>query len=283
MSDVPSLYVLYNEESLDSCLAAWSVAQTFDNAIYAPYVENKEINYPKNSYLVFLGSFLSHSELLSLTVKYTITVIETNVVRAHSISDLGKKQRITLVTNEKHCLCSLAWEYFQGEDFPPIITYAKDNIQKTFDLQDSREIWAYIIASDYKIDFLTAFTSVNNKLERDIDAAIQEGSAFVSPGIDNIEEHVKNYYIKEISGFPAAIVNSTSNIGELAMAILENKNIDLVLIWYIGVFEGKPQVDVTLKSKQGVNVLQIAKEFGGSGHPNSAKYRTRPEYVKELI
>lgn len=272
--------VVYNGSNLDSFLAAFLL-----------WVERGKLNIssrdmdffnvergsvPPNidgRQMLCLGYTYKKQTLNRLNTLHKILVIDNFVydLTDHSTVDksLGS-QNTKLISNAKYDLSGqsssmLMWKLLHKNEEPnPIVKYVQDRELFHFQLKDTREVIAAL--SSYSMDFAVWHGLFNS----DINTLIKDGEI-----IRRYHMELNKYILKsvartnflEYSSIP--IVNCPWFLISEVLTILAQND-----LFAIGYYDKHKKRHVSLRStlKSGVNVLNIAREYGGGGHVNAAGF-----------
>lgn len=162
----------------------------------------------------------------------------------------------------------IAWDFFHGAAArPKLVEYVEDRDLWRFAIPFSREVSAYVFTHEY--DFVT-WSALAALLDDDIGAVIRMGAAIEKKHHKDVVELVSALKRRMVIGGHAVWVANlpytlTSDAGHL-MAKGEP---------FAAVYWDAPEGRVfSLRStNEGLDVSEIAKQYGGGGHRNASGFR----------
>jgi oligoribonuclease NrnB/cAMP/cGMP phosphodiesterase (DHH superfamily) len=161
----------------------------------------------------------------------------------------------------------LAWEHFHpAMQVPDLFKYVQDRDLWKWELPNSREINASlrILKKDFKVWKDACFNDAYFK------TLASEGFAIVKYQDSCIESVVNRADIKiiELGGYDVPIINVTHLVSETVGALAK------FYPFAVGYYDLPDRRYFSLRSRQktGVNVAEIAKQYGGGGHANAAGF-----------
>lgn len=173
--------------------------------------------------------------------------------------------------------CRMAWDYFQpGREPPPLIKFAEDHDLWRFDHPGTREYCAALEAyREYGGWSMHALESVHR---RPFEQIIAEGRPLIAMQERQVEAAAARARLVTLplpalpdeEGAPppiqALLVNSTIYPSQVGEALLQQDGApDIAIVWW----ENKRGLRYSFRSID-TDVSQIAKRFGGGGHPGAA-------------
>lgn len=162
----------------------------------------------------------------------------------------------------------ITWDFFHGEDTrPKLVKYAEDRDLWRFTLPFSREVNAYIFAHEY--DF-GVWSTLANLIDDDTDGVVRMGAAIEKKHHKDVRELANALKRRMVIGghevWAASLPYTlTSDAGHL-MATGEP---------FAACYWDTPDGRVfSLRSTdEGLDVSEIAKQYGGGGHRNASGFR----------
>lgn len=184
---------------------------------------------------------------------------------------------------------TLTWKhFFPNETTPTILNYVQDRDLWKFELQNSKEVNAYIATLPWDFEVWDAFS---------IEDALLVGAALVKQQEKQIKGRLKDVRMVEVwedDGFSfksncgwrssegasisstdctkyfVPVVNATENISELGEAMCLAYPDAPFSVSYADRADGKRSY--SLRSRNGFDVSEVAKAFNGGGHPGSSGF-----------
>lgn len=158
--------------------------------------------------------------------------------------------------------CVLTWQhFFPEEEIPEILLYVQDRDLWKFELENSKEINAFIASLPNDFEEWDQFYTPE---------AYDAGRAIIRLQEKAIERRLKDVRMIKIDDYTVPCVNASENISELGSAMCEAYPDAPFSVSYCDRGDGKRSY--SLRSRNGFDVSEVAKAFGGGGHPSSAAF-----------
>jgi len=172
----------------------------------------------------------------------------------------------------------LAWEHFHPDaPVPKLIAHIEDRDLWRWEIPLSRE---YLAELDKVPHDFSAW-------KRILEFTPDEYDAFVRPGIIAHEKYlslcrelVKDALPVELDGQHGHMVNAHSVFVDDVGQMLYDQNGTFALVWHVG---SAGSIKMSLRAAPGYQVKELAKAFGGGGHPRSAAFRLPFDRFPDLI
>jgi len=279
------VYILYHADCTDGFGAAWAAWQKHGRqAVYVP-VKHGEAppEIPDDAQVFILDFSYPRKTLLALYKRVASLVVIDH--HATAMDDLKGLAFARFDMTKSGAV--LAWEYFVDANVPTILRYVQDRDLWQFLLPDSREVAKALqyLSRSPNDDGFSAWQCAASDLEGGADnpgfGGYVERGAFENMleayHIDNI---CKNAVTMKIGGRDVPAVNSPVFQSDVADALLErHRDAPFVAVYYVG---GDGKVKWSLRSRKGFDCSEVAKLYGGGGHPQSCGFSTAaPTLVKE--
>lgn len=165
------------------------------------------------------------------------------------------------------CGSVLTWEYlYPDKDVPIFLEYIQDRDLWKWELPSSKEVSACIKATKFDLDIWSDFLSS----DFDITSMINDGKA-IQKYIDNEVESTANrdnIPLVNIGGYKVPCQNCTHLVSEVCGTMAKEYPFAAV---YFDLPNNKRCFSLR-SSKDGVDVSEIAKKYGGGGHTNAAGF-----------
>jgi len=161
----------------------------------------------------------------------------------------------------------LAWEYLNGAAPAPwLVDYTEDRDLWRHVLPDSRAVNAAL--RSYPLDF-AQWDMLAGMDPRDL---AEEGYAILRAEAQTVAAHVRHAREIELGGHKVLAVNATTLFSEIAGELAQGRPFGAC---YFDRFDGLRVW--SLRSREGgVDVSEVAKQYGGGGHRNAAGFEQRP-------
>ncbi len=159
----------------------------------------------------------------------------------------------------------LAWDfYFPNEEPPQLINHIQDRDLWQFKLSGTREIQAAIFSYPYD------FKMWDELMKNDVDDLIYDGEVIERKHFKDIREFIKvAAYRMDIAGYDVPVLNAPYFWSSDAGHIMGEGEPFAACYWDTP--DGR--VFSLRSAEDGLDVSEIAKQFGGGGHKHAAGYR----------
>ena len=297
MKITKNIIIFYHDHCLDGFTGSYVAWKKFKNkAEYIPlshndsgedFLKDKKIKISelKDKEIYFIDFCLNEKELRKVEkVSKKLVVIDHH---------LGRKELIETLPN--HLFRDgvsggyLAHEYFFPKNkIPEFIKYVSIGDTWSFNKNEKiktkeESILSYINTQDF--DFKSF-----QKLEKDLE---DKNKILEAKNIGDILQKIKTRRIKNQTefakiikweGYTVAILNASALSSEIGNKLCEDKKIDFAMIYRFGDNELK----FSLRGIGKVDLVKIAKQYGGGGHFNASGFRTKDlnfinDFVKKII
>ena len=262
------LVILYHAKCADGFGGAYAAWKKYgDSAEYIPVSYGKPI--PEH---------LSGRDIIFVDFCYEQPVMDELAKIAKSITVLDHHAGVREVATKfpgvfdpTHSGATIAWKYFHpDEPVPKLLLYLEDGDLYLHKLPETRDIFSYLMVAPY--DFLQ-WDELVNTLEND------------TPGRDLFMAKARNYneYFKLLA--ESAITSAKLVEFEGHQCYFANSHPNMTMKSYIGnqlvkklppialIVAAHPEgFGVSIRGDGSVDVAEIARKFGGNGHPSSAGF-----------
>lgn len=187
-------------------------------------------------------------------------------VRTGTAVDYGMGAPVYKVFDMARSGAGLAWDCFQMKPRPRLVAYVEDRDLWKFELPYSRDVNANIFASEYSFH---GWDDIESRLENGFMAFANEGAAIERKHHKDIRELTKAMRYTIIAGHLVPVVNLPYTLAsDAAHAIAAGQPFGAS---YWDTPDGRV---FSLRSRtEGLDVSDIAKEYGGGGHKHAAGFR----------
>lgn len=199
------------------------------------------------------------------TVAKHITILDHHKTAEAELVDLGWS-KVACVFDMNKSGGRLAQEYFWPDRISWLVDYTEDRDLWRFVLPHSKEVNAYIGIVDHKFESWKEIDKLSCPTY-----AMERGSSILDYQSRMVELQCRNARDIELAGYTVPSVNATMLISEIGNQLCKNKPFSATYF-----IQSTGTVVWSLRSDEtGVDVSEIAKQFGGGGHKNAAGF-TQP-------
>ena len=161
----------------------------------------------------------------------------------------------------------LSWAFFHPDEHPPLlIRYIQDRDLWQWRMPNSREFSAGLM--NVPFDFEAYRTCLQDSA---VQLLINQGLSivrYIDREVDKLCKHAADRRLSVAPELKCRVVNSSNWVSEVGSRICEES--DVAVIWYMD--HNKDQWRVSMRSRSGVDVSEIAKRYGGGGHAQAAGF-----------
>lgn len=264
---------IYHSNCADGFGAAWAVWKALGNKAYyhagvyqspPPDVINKQVILVDFSYKRSVMEWVIAQAKSVLILDHHKTAIE----------DLEGLEGMNSNFSLEKSGAMLAWEHFHPSKEPPqLIKHIQDRDLWKFELEGTREIQAAVFSYPY------TFAAWEKLMTMDISQLRQEGEAIERKHFKDIDELLKVTTRRmNIAGYNVPVANLPYIHSSDAGHKLGEKEP------FAACYMDNPDGRVfSLRSRpDGVDVSEIAKQFGGGGHKNAAGFKVTFEEARQF-
>lgn len=259
--------VIYHKKCPDGLSGAWVAWKKFgDKAEYIPIenrsefpgIENKEV------YIFDLGFI--EPVLKEIKEKNKKVIV---IDHHETVTDFTGNIADEYHYDNKVSACIIAWKYFfPGKPVPKLLEYVSDTDTWTFELPHSKEI--LMMANLVGFGDVEKWNAFINDIEDEEtrNKNIELGKVILEYEDKLIEAIAEFAYEVEFEEMKVLAVNNSRPLRSPLGHFLAHKKPPMGIIWY----EVEDGIHVSLRSDGSVDVAEIAKKYGGGGHPAAAGF-----------
>lgn len=196
----------------------------------------------------------------------SIVILDHHKSAADELEPLLADGHIYGTIDMQHSGARIAWDWFHpGEQPPRLLLHIEDRDLWRFDLPGTREIQDAVFAREYDFKVWDALM-----LRQPIDELVREGKAIRRKYLKDIHEFLGVARRRMvIGGFDVPVLNIPYFWSSEAGHIMAKDEAFAGCYWD----EPKWRVFSLRSSANGVDVAEIASQYGGGGHANAAGFR----------
>lgn len=220
-----------------------------------PDVENRD---------VIIVDFSYKREVLITMAKQakSILILDHHVSAEKDLVDLP--DNVTAIFDMNRSGAVMAWEYFHPEKaIPALLLHIQDRDLWRFELEGTREIMAAI--SSYSQDFALWETFIDS----DLDHLRQDGRAIERKHMKDVNALISSFsYRMVIAGYDVPVLNAPGLFSSDVGHIMGKNEPFAACYWDIE----KKRIFSLRSEEKGIDVAEIAVQFGGGGHKHAAGF-----------
>lgn len=272
MNDV---LVIYHAHCWDGFCAAWLLHTVYPDAEFVAAQYGKEPPDCTNK-RVFIADF-SYPRLVMHTISEqarSLVVLDHHASAEHDLVSFAAQcmaegvEKPTVVFELEHSGGYLTWQYLAERGMVPntmpwLVSYTEDRDLWRWALPESREVNAAL--HSYPLDF--AAWDVLATYDPLAKLAV-EGQAIVRRDQQILNDHVQVAYETSLLGYKVLCVNASTLFSDIAGELAKGRPFGVC--WFER-GDGKRQYSLR-SDATGVDVSQVAKQYGGGGHTHAAGF-----------
>lgn len=266
------MLIIYHANCGDGFTAAWVAFQRFPDARFvgAHYGQEPPKIQPGEDVMMVDFSYKRDVLIEMAKVASTVTVIDHHETAQKELVDLP--DNVIVKFDMAHSGAYLTWMYLGDPLKEPhwLIRYTQDRDLWQWKLPQSREVNSALMS--YPMDFQT-WTGLSLLRWQELS---REGGAILRYQEKVTDSHVRNARKGKMLGHEVYIVNATSLYSEIAGELCKKGPFG---VCYFRRLDGKYQFSLRGRDETGIKVNDIAKRFGGGGHPMAAGFELSEELM----
>lgn len=276
---MPYTHVLYHANCYDGFGAAWAVHRlhartarmaTIDGSpsppepTYVPVTHGDEPpDLPVDARVLIADFSYPREQLLELhSAVEDLRVLDHHKTAEAALADLDFAE-----FDLDESGATLTWKHLHTDPVPEFVEYLRDRDLWLFDLDKSREVSAALRA--YPMEF-----SVWDDLATTagVGRLMAEGVSILRHQAQMVDVMCKQAVAVEVGGHEVPVVNATVFFSEVGDRLCELYPDHPFAAYYLDRADGKRQWG--LRSRGGFDCSEVAKAYGGGGHPAAAGFVT---------
>lgn len=267
--------VVYHKNCPDGFGAAWAAHKRFgDLANYVGAEHGGPVPYDQLAQdVVFVDFAYDHDTMMNLiNLGHTVSVYDHHKTAIPALAGVPLE---VCVLDIDRSGAGIAWDYLmKGSRRPALINYVEDRDLWRWQLPMSREISAYIMSFEY--DFLL-WSTIDRDLTDNLHACAMSGGAILRAQTKRVRMICDQLRFHSTVAFgpDVPVVNATSDWSEIGEELCRRFPSAPYAASYFRRADG--MVQYSLRSSSGTDVSEIAKSFGGGGHPGAAGFQLLEE------
>lgn len=273
MEPLKDIVIIYHDNCPDGFTAAWSAWVKYgEKASYVPAKYGDQLPEGIDGKEVYVVDF-SYSGTLLLDLEKRAKSLM--VIDHHEGARVRVEALKSYIFDINHSGAYLSWNYFQnGLKVPKFIEYISEGDLMKMTLPYANEVLAYIYAQNKDFDrFSKLFEEVED--ENEWQTILEKGTLLLQYRDTILEVGLNSVHFIDLDGTILPAVNIALPISEKSdlLSRIYKKYPHISMSYRYDEGEWK----CSLRSDTSINCIDIAKKFGGSGHPGSAGFAIKAE------
>jgi len=272
MSDKTPL-VIYHGNCQDGFTAAWACWKVNPDWEYYPAKHGDPPPDVTGRIVYMLDFSYKRPVILEMASKADfITILDHHKTAEADLVDLPANVSVTF--DMKRSGAMLAWEHFHKyETVPWLVKYVQDRDLWTFLYEDTKPFTAALFAEEY--DFGTWCLWSDKIQAYSAKWAIEQGNAILKKQAKDVAELCQNKFRYIIGGQEVWVVNIPYTLCSDAGNLLAKGEPFAASFYY----DGEGYIFSLRSDDNGVDVSEIAKQYGGGGHAHAAGFKLKSPLV----
>lgn len=260
---------IYHGNCLDGFGAAWAVRHALADDVEFYKGIHQQVPPDVKGRDVIIVDFSYKKNILEEMLKHatSITIIDHHITAEADLSDLLASGKIKGLFDMNKSGAMLAWEWFNPTDpVPKLIEHIQDRDLWQFNLKDTNEILAALSSYPFDFEEWDKFMACEND---ELNKLKQDGVAINRKLLKEIKELIASGIRRmTIGGYNVPVLNAPSSYVSDAGNIMSENEPFAACYW-----DHASGRSFSLRSKkEGADVSEVAKQYGGGGHVNAAGF-----------
>ena len=272
------LLCIYHGNCPDGFAAAWAVRYALGNEVEFYKGIHQQLPPDVSGRDVVLVDFSYKKDVLEsmLLTAASITILDHHISAEKDLADLLSSGKIKGLFDMNKSGAMLAWEWFNpGVRAPKLIEHIQDRDLWQFKLAGTREVHAAVSSYPYDFDI---WDPLMESTSYGLEVLMRDGKAIERRLQKDIRELISSGVRRMvIGGYDVPVLNAPSAYVSDAGNIMSQGEAFAACYW------DHPQGrSFSLRSSEsGVDVSEIARQYGGGGHVKAAGFTVSPGWEGE--
>lgn len=278
------IVVIYHAGCWDGFCAAWLFQKQFPQAEFHPAHHGSNPPDVKGAKVYILDFCYSEDVMRDILRDCrTLVVLDHHKTSAAAMETLRKEAdpKSMFVFDMEKSGARLAWEWlidaFGDVKESTFFGYRKTSSNLLVDYTEDRDLWRWQLTHSREYNAWLRSFPLDFKvwdslyLDYSFTKSCEQGEAILRRDQQIVDSHVRNAVEMEICGHKVLVVNASTLVSEIAGKLAEGRPFGAV--YFDRIKDGKRQFSLR-SDKNGLDVSEIAKSFGGGGHQHAAGFET---------
>jgi len=242
--------------------------------VYIPVIYGQPMPHVKSDSIVYILDFSYPAEtLIQLVVEghCRVILLDHHKTAQADLEKINVEQLpgLSITFDMDESGATLAWKhFFPDTHIPAMIQYIRDRDLWLWELPWSKEISAAL--TSYPFDFPTWEVMLAMDDDDYVQGMHKEGQVCLRLKSQMVDQMCKHARIATIGGYDVPVVNATVFYSEVGDKLCE-ENSDKPFAAYFSL-RGDGKYQYGLRSRNGFDVSEIARQYGGGGHAAAAGF-----------
>ncbi|MCW9003722.1 MAG: DHHA1 domain-containing protein [Gammaproteobacteria bacterium] len=266
---MPDLFCIYHGNCPDGFAAAWAVRHALGDAVefYKGVHQQPPPNVSGKDVLLVDFSYKKDVLIEMLKTAASITILDHHISAEKDLADLLSSGKIKGLFDMSKSGAMLAWEWFNpGVPAPMLIEHIQDRDLWQFKLAGTREVHSAVSSHPYDFE---VWDSLMESTSYGLEVLKRDGKAIERRLQKDIQELIASGVRRMvIGGYDVPVLNAPSAYVSDAGNIMSQGESFAACYW-----DHPDGRSFSLRSSEsGVDVSEIARQYGGGGHAKAAGF-----------
>jgi uncharacterized protein len=264
--------VIYHGNCQDGFTAAWAIWKKFPDWEFYPGKYQESPPDVTGRDVFFVDFSYKRPVILEMAAKAnSITILDHHASAEKDLVDLPENVFVLFDMNRSGS--RITWEFFHnGEMIPVLVKRVEDRDLWRFHYPDTKAISSALFAEEYNFETWNIWA---DKLEKDVQWAVDSGEAILRKQAKDINELLQNKFRMTLGGTEVWVANLPYTLCSDAGHILAQDE-PFGATFYL---DGKSAIFSLRSTEDGIDVSEIAKLYGGGGHKHAAGFKVPYRFV----
>jgi uncharacterized protein len=272
----PTVFCIYHNKCIDGLVAAAVVKRTYPDAEFfaANYNEPAPIESLKGKHCIIVDFSYPREVILQIADASTALLVLDHHKTAQAALANIRHSKAKILFDMDRSGAGLAWDTFYplatGCARPPLIDMVEDRDLWQFKHEGSKPLHYVLACMEPTPEYFAQQLQLSLQQSDYIADLLQQGTVMEKQFAAQIETLQREAFTVEIGGYVVPVVNAPYIFAsELAGALAEGHPFAATYF-----FNGKVEVwSLRSRGESGIDVSEIAQQYGGGGHKNAAGFR----------
>jgi oligoribonuclease NrnB/cAMP/cGMP phosphodiesterase (DHH superfamily) len=276
-------YVLFHAGCWDGLVAAWVARKHFERenmgrkpAIFVPVHYDQPAPEVEPGSRLYVLDFCFPLEQMLVYHESALQLVLIDHHKSHAdvareMAERYAERALTTIVrfDLRKAGCRLTWEWlFHNQVAPGVVDYAEDRDLWAWKLPGSREVNACL--RSFPMEFTTLDKWGQLTYQQLYMEMFSSGEAILRREKQIVDAHVHHAVPTRIGGHAVMAVNATTLVSEIAGELAKGRPFGACFFQ-----DENGKIIWSLRSDEdGLDVSEVAKKFGGGGHPHAAGFTT---------
>jgi oligoribonuclease NrnB/cAMP/cGMP phosphodiesterase (DHH superfamily) len=260
--------VIYHGNCQDGFTAAWAIWKVHPDWDFYPGKYQEDPPDVTDRVVYFVDFSYKRPVILEMAKKaQDITILDHHKSAEADLVDLPSNVFVHFDTNKSGA--RLAWEHFHSsEKAPPLLLRVEDRDLWRFRYEDTKDVSAYLFSQNYEFETWDYMMRLSTD-EHDLDEMAGYGYVILLKQAKDIDELLQNKFKIVLGGTEVWTANLPYTLCSEAGNILSQGE-PFSSTFYL---DGQSAIFSLRSDEDGVDVSEIAKQYGGGGHKHAAGFK----------